>query len=179
METTTNFRCPSWISFKTAWKRYISRHYKLALSHIFDILNFGSVIITDCEGELLVLVIQSFQDDLSIAEDFFEYFSATRHLLEVDPSLYCVSAWNDNGKKDLIDISEKGARLLHRSDFFSGLGWMMTKCVLLRISLTLFSNGFGPNSARYGPMAFGMIGYAILDNGKTAPVFGLKFLEPQ
>lgn len=64
-------------------------------------------------------------DDLDIAPDFFEYFSATRSLLDADKTLYCVSAWNDNGKTYLID--KKQPELLYRSDFFPGLGWMMTK----------------------------------------------------
>lgn len=89
----------------------IARHYRLGLSHVFDKLNYSTVIITE--------------DDLDIAPDFFEYFSATRHLLEIDKTLYCVSAWNDNGKPYLIDMNQP--ELLHRTDFFPGLGWMMTK----------------------------------------------------
>ena len=41
-------------------------------------------------------------DDLDISPDFFEYFSATYHLLQSDSTLWCVSAWNDNGKSDLV-----------------------------------------------------------------------------
>ncbi|KAM3729144.1 putative alpha-1,3-mannosyl-glycoprotein 2-beta-N-acetylglucosaminyltransferase [Dirofilaria immitis] len=97
-------------------KRYITyyqiaRHYKLGLSYVFDKLNHSSAIIIE--------------DDLDIAPDFFEYFSATRPLLDVDKTLYCVSAWNDNGKSYLIN--KKQPELLYRSDFFPGLGWMMTK----------------------------------------------------
>lgn len=29
--------------------------------------------------------------------DFLTYFEATAHLLEADPSLWCISTWNDNG----------------------------------------------------------------------------------
>lgn len=89
----------------------IARHYKLGLTHVFDQLNYSSVIITE--------------DDLDVAPDFFSYFSATRRLLDKDPTLFCVSAWNDNGKANLIDLNATG--LLYRSDFFPGLGWMMTK----------------------------------------------------
>ena len=47
-----------------------------------------------------------------------------------------MSAWNDNGQKGKVLDAEK----LYRSDFFPGLGWMMTsdmwaelgpKCVFL------------------------------------------------
>ena len=42
------------------------------------------------------------QDDLEIAPDFFEYFDATAPLLWKDASLFCVSAWNDNGQVDHV-----------------------------------------------------------------------------
>ena len=65
------------------------------------------------------------EDDLEIAPDFYEYFSATLPVLRADPSLWCVSAWNDNGKAGLINQSSP--ELLYRTDFFPGLGWMLTK----------------------------------------------------
>lgn len=43
--------------------------------------------------------------------------------MDQDPSIWCVSAWNDNGKEGMVS----GNGLLYRSDFFPGLGWMMTK----------------------------------------------------
>lgn len=64
-------------------------------------------------------------DDLDIAPDFYEYFLGTFPLLRVDKSLWCISAWNDNGKEGLTDDSNP--HLLYRSDFFPGLGWMMSK----------------------------------------------------
>ena len=42
-------------------------------------------------------------DDLDISPDFFEYFAATYRVLSVDDSLWCVSAWNDNGKEGMIE----------------------------------------------------------------------------
>uniref|UniRef100_A0A183CAR5 Alpha-1,3-mannosyl-glycoprotein 2-beta-N-acetylglucosaminyltransferase n=1 Tax=Globodera pallida TaxID=36090 RepID=A0A183CAR5_GLOPA len=101
---------PEHRQFSTYYK--IARHYKLGLTHVFDNVNFTSVIITE--------------DDLDVAPDFFDFFLATRPLLEVDRSLFCVSAWNDNGKKGLVDLSF-GPSLLYRSDFFPGLGWMITR----------------------------------------------------
>lgn len=65
------------------------------------------------------------EDDLEISPDFFEYFSATLPILKKDKSLWCVSGWNDNGKAGLID--ENSPELLYRTDFFPGLGWMLTK----------------------------------------------------
>ena len=59
---------------------------------------------------------------MEIAPDFFDYFSAAGGLLYEDPTLLCVSAWNDNGQRGKVLDAEK----LYRSDFFPGLGWMMT-----------------------------------------------------
>ncbi|XP_077382806.1 alpha-1,3-mannosyl-glycoprotein 2-beta-N-acetylglucosaminyltransferase a [Festucalex cinctus] len=87
----------------------ISRHYRWALKQVFN--NYSAVIIVE--------------DDLEVAPDFFEYFSATLPLLQSDPSLWCVSAWNDNGREGFVD--PVGSRLLYRTDFFPGLGWMLLR----------------------------------------------------
>lgn len=87
----------------------LSRHYKWALGQVFDVMGFDAAVIVE--------------DDLEIAPDFFDYFAATRPLLDQDPTIWCVSAWNDNGKKEYV----KNNGLLFRSDFFPGLGWMLKK----------------------------------------------------
>ncbi|XP_049855138.1 alpha-1,3-mannosyl-glycoprotein 2-beta-N-acetylglucosaminyltransferase-like [Schistocerca gregaria] len=89
----------------------VARHYRWLLNLIFDTVGFEFAIVVE--------------DDIDTAPDFFEYFAATRKLLERDPSLWCVSAWNDNGKSHLVDL-EAGA-LIHRTDFFPGLGWMLAR----------------------------------------------------
>lgn len=89
----------------------IARHYGWALNQTFNVFGYEQVIIVE--------------DDLEISPDFYEYFVATLPILRKDTSLLCVSAWNDNGKQGLID--ENAASLLYRTDFFPGLGWMMTK----------------------------------------------------
>ncbi|XP_025083205.1 alpha-1,3-mannosyl-glycoprotein 2-beta-N-acetylglucosaminyltransferase-like isoform X2 [Pomacea canaliculata] len=95
----------------------IARHYKWALNQVFNVFNFSAVIIVE--------------DDLDIAPDFFEYFSATYKLLHSDPLLWCVSAWNDNGKAELI--SDKEAEKLYRTDFFPGLGWMIERKIWMEL----------------------------------------------
>ncbi|CAG4963995.1 unnamed protein product [Colias eurytheme] len=95
------------VKFKGYYK--IARHYKFALNYIFRSLGHEAVIIVE--------------DDLDISPDFFEYFQGTYPLLLKDPSIWCISAWNDNGKKELIDLSRP--ELLHRTDFFPGLGWVL------------------------------------------------------
>ena len=59
---------------------------------------------------------------MELSVDFFSYMEATLPLLQTDPTLYCVSAWNDNGKEQLV----RDRKALRRGDFFGGLGWMLT-----------------------------------------------------
>ncbi|KAG0557639.1 hypothetical protein KC19_11G145500 [Ceratodon purpureus] len=87
----------------------IARHYKFALSELFDVRGFQKVIILE--------------DDMEIAPDFFEYFEATSTVLDCDKSVVAVSSWNDNGQKQFVSDPEA----LYRSDFFPGLGWMLTR----------------------------------------------------
>nr|CAG4649346.1 EOG090X06K9 [Scapholeberis mucronata]SVE93628.1 EOG090X06K9 [Scapholeberis mucronata] len=101
---------PGEAKFKGYFK--IARHYLWGLTQVFRTFNHTAVIIVE--------------DDLDIAPDFFSYFSSTYPLLSNDVTLWCVSAWNDNGKASLVDV-EQGSPLLYRSDFFPGLGWMITK----------------------------------------------------
>lgn len=88
----------------------ITRHYKWALAQVFDRLEHTAVIVLE--------------DDLDIAPDFFEYFASLLPVLRKDPTLFCVSAYNDNGKAWEISRSPD---MLHRTDFFSGLGWLLTR----------------------------------------------------
>ncbi|XP_055368932.1 alpha-1,3-mannosyl-glycoprotein 2-beta-N-acetylglucosaminyltransferase b [Betta splendens] len=89
----------------------IARHYRWALNQVFNTFSHSTVVIVE--------------DDLEVAPDFFEYFSALYPILRSDPTLWCVSAWNDNGRDALVDPSK--AELLYRTDFFPGLGWMLLK----------------------------------------------------
>lgn len=95
----------------------IARHYGWALNQVFLEFGFETAIVVE--------------DDLDIAPDFFEYFLGTYPLLTRDSSLWCISAWNDNGKSELVD--EKGHHLLYRTDFFPGLGWMLTKDIWMEL----------------------------------------------
>lgn len=89
----------------------ISRHYKWALTRAFAL-----------DGVHQVVVVE---DDLEVAADFYMYFEALGPMLHTDPSLFCVSAWNDNG----VSTLSLNATQLHRTDFFPGLGWMVTRDV--------------------------------------------------
>ncbi|KAM4600752.1 alpha-1,3-mannosyl-glycoprotein 2-beta-N-acetylglucosaminyltransferase a [Polymixia lowei] len=89
----------------------ISRHYRWALNQVFKSLSHSSVVIVE--------------DDIEVAPDFFEYFRAMHPFLKSDSSLWCVSAWNDNGRDGYVDPGK--ANLLYRTDFFPGLGWMLLR----------------------------------------------------
>jgi alpha-1,3-mannosyl-glycoprotein beta-1,2-N-acetylglucosaminyltransferase len=60
------------------------------------------------------LLQNSITEDMDVAPDFFSYFSSTVDLLEADPSLLCISAWNDNGLEGFVTDSTA----FYRSDFF-------------------------------------------------------------
>jgi len=63
------------------------------------------------------------EDDMEYSYDFLHYFEKTAPLLDSDPSLMCISSWNDNCRKHL----GSDASLLLRTSYFPGLGWMMKR----------------------------------------------------
>nr|GEU36846.1 alpha-1,3-mannosyl-glycoprotein 2-beta-N-acetylglucosaminyltransferase isoform X1 [Tanacetum cinerariifolium] len=87
----------------------IASHYKWALDQLFYKHNFNRVIILE--------------DDMEIAPDFFNYFEAGADLLDKDKSIMAISSWNDNGQIQFVH----DPYTLYRSDFFPGLGWMLSK----------------------------------------------------
>ncbi|KAF3625902.1 Alpha-1,3-mannosyl-glycoprotein 2-beta-N-acetylglucosaminyltransferase [Capsicum annuum] len=94
----------------------IARHYKWALDQLFHKHNFSRVIILE--------------DDMEIAVDFFAYFEAGATLLDRDKSIMAVSSWNDNGQRQFV----QDPYALYRSDFFPGLGWMLSKSTWAELS---------------------------------------------
>lgn len=49
----------------------------------------------DCFGFARLIILE---DDMLLAPDFFPYFLGLGRLMDADPSLYCVSSWNDHGQ---------------------------------------------------------------------------------
>ncbi|MCD7464014.1 hypothetical protein HAX54_051912 [Datura stramonium] len=94
----------------------IARHYKWALDQLFHKHNFSRVIILE--------------DDMEIASDFFDYFEAGATLLDRDKSIMAISSWNDNGQRQFV----QDPYALYRSDFFPGLGWMLSKSTWAELS---------------------------------------------
>lgn len=88
------------------------------------------------------------QEDLEIAVDFFQYFFAMAELLDNDETILAVSAYNDIGQPQFVSDPSTClfshlmssttnnlsnvfffslSELLLRSDFFPGLGWMISR----------------------------------------------------
>ncbi|EFC42285.1 N-acetylglucosaminyltransferase I [Naegleria gruberi] len=97
----------------------IAQHYKFGIDSVFK---------ADEKYDRIIIL----EEDLQVSNDFFDYFGKLSPLLDRDSSLFCISAWNDNGMSDFVQDSPK----VYRSDFFPGLGWMMTR--------KLWEEDFGP-----------------------------------
>eukprot|EP01065_Artemidia_motanka_P051155 TRINITY_DN8930_c0_g1_i1.p1 TRINITY_DN8930_c0_g1~~TRINITY_DN8930_c0_g1_i1.p1 ORF type:complete len:751 (+),score=190.91 TRINITY_DN8930_c0_g1_i1:203-2455(+) len=88
---------------------YLAAHYKWALDQMFVERDHTHAIILE--------------DDMLVSKDFLAFFEMAAPLLDIDPSLWCVSSWNDNGYRHL-DLNKKQ---LFRTQFFPGLGWMLKR----------------------------------------------------
>ncbi|XP_064119028.1 protein O-linked-mannose beta-1,2-N-acetylglucosaminyltransferase 1-like [Macrobrachium nipponense] len=88
----------------------ISEHYKFSLNAIFSTFQRAQ--------KAIVL-----EEDVLAAPDFFSYFNQTAWLLDVDASIYCISAWNDLGALHIANHPSK----LYRVETHAGYGWMLTR----------------------------------------------------
>ena len=88
---------------------FVARHYKLALDALFKGRGHSHVIILE--------------DDIVVTRDFFQMFESLAPLLDADPTLWCISSWNDNGFQN-FDLPRNE---FFRTSYFPGLGWMLTK----------------------------------------------------
>ncbi|CAK9038572.1 unnamed protein product [Durusdinium trenchii] len=94
----------------------IAAHFHFALLQSFEVAKY----------EFAIFI----ENDLILAPDFLWYFRLAAPLLDRDPSLWCVSSWNDNGFQEIVSDELR----LFRTDYFPGLGWMIRNdtWVLLR-----------------------------------------------
>ncbi|XP_073726353.1 protein O-linked-mannose beta-1,2-N-acetylglucosaminyltransferase 1 [Misgurnus anguillicaudatus] len=95
------------ISIKNA---RVSQHYKASLTATFNL---------HPDADFAIVV----EEDLDISIDFFSFLSQTIHLLREDDSLYCISAWNDQG----YEHTAEDPSLLYRVESMPGLGWVLKK----------------------------------------------------
>ncbi|XP_065120733.2 protein O-linked-mannose beta-1,2-N-acetylglucosaminyltransferase 1 [Paramisgurnus dabryanus] len=95
------------ISIKNA---RVSQHYKASLTATFNL---------HPDADFAIVL----EEDLDISIDFFSFLSQTIHLLREDDSLYCISAWNDQG----YEHTAEDPSLLYRVESMPGLGWVLKK----------------------------------------------------
>ncbi|XP_060132920.1 protein O-linked-mannose beta-1,2-N-acetylglucosaminyltransferase 1 isoform X2 [Zootoca vivipara] len=95
------------ISIKNA---RVSQHYKASLTATFNL---------HPDAKFAVVL----EEDLDISIDFFSFLSQSIYLLEEDDSLYCISAWNDQG----YEHTAEDPSLLYRVETMPGLGWVLRK----------------------------------------------------
>uniref|UniRef100_A0A8C1X183 Protein O-linked-mannose beta-1,2-N-acetylglucosaminyltransferase n=1 Tax=Cyprinus carpio TaxID=7962 RepID=A0A8C1X183_CYPCA len=95
------------ISIKNA---RVSQHYKASLTATFSL---------HPDADFAIVL----EEDLDISIDFFSFLSQTIHLLQEDDSLYCISAWNDQG----YEHTAEDPSLLYRVESMPGLGWVLKK----------------------------------------------------
>ncbi|CAL1276918.1 unnamed protein product [Larinioides sclopetarius] len=88
----------------------ISQHYKASLTATFNLFS---------EAKYAIII----EEDLDVSPDFFSYFSQTLRLLEEDESIYCISAWNDQG----YEHTSEDSGLLYRVETMPGLGWILKR----------------------------------------------------
>jgi alpha-1,3-mannosyl-glycoprotein beta-1,2-N-acetylglucosaminyltransferase len=92
----------------------LSQHFRWALNKLFNEKSNGGY------NHPRVIILE---DDIQIAPDFFDYFTAIEPILESDSTLMGASAWNDLGQKVYV----ADPTFVRRSDFFGGLGWMLSR----------------------------------------------------
>lgn len=95
---------------------YLAQHYKWVLDKLFFEQKHSHVVILE--------------DDMILSPDFLTLFTETAHLLDTDPTLMCVSSWNDNGMTRLVADRTR----LMRTDYFPGLGWMTNAAIWSELS---------------------------------------------
>ena len=111
----------------------IAAHVKFAMNEAFVKRNHSHLILLEDDLEvraLFILVIRLIVRATQVSEDFLHYFESTAWLIDHDPSLWCISAWNDNGF--LVNtagsrVRKQAIRRLLRTGYFPGLGWMIKR----------------------------------------------------
>mmetsp|Transcript_21667 Transcript_21667/g.50652 ORF Transcript_21667/g.50652 Transcript_21667/m.50652 type:complete len:791 (+) Transcript_21667:45-2417(+) len=95
-----------WFNMSTA---KIAHHYRVVFEKVFTELKYDYGIFIE--------------EDLVLSPDFLALFRSTVWLLQQDPTLWCVSAWNDHGFK--APFSDQCR--LTRTSYFPGLGFLLSK----------------------------------------------------
>ena len=105
---------------KQQGQAYVAQHYMWALGRAFGERGASHVLIVE--------------DDMTFAPDFLAFFEATARQLDSDPTLLAVSSWNDNGMAPAVRAAHSDdpagqERVLRRTSYFPGLGWLMRRAL--------------------------------------------------
>eukprot|EP00698_Gefionella_okellyi_P021269 TRINITY_DN684_c0_g1_i2.p1 TRINITY_DN684_c0_g1~~TRINITY_DN684_c0_g1_i2.p1 ORF type:complete len:364 (-),score=54.73 TRINITY_DN684_c0_g1_i2:1448-2539(-) len=99
----------TWIHHDRTYQRegagYIAAQYRFLMGDMFE---------RHPDSEYIILI----EDDMIFSADFLLYFAQLATVPDSDPSVWCVSSWNDNGFKEHAHDSTA----LYRTDFFCGVG---------------------------------------------------------
>jgi alpha-1,3-mannosyl-glycoprotein beta-1,2-N-acetylglucosaminyltransferase len=98
----------------SAWRRGLAPYYRIAQ-------HFGASLRRVFEESPALKRVIVLEDDIEVGGDFFPYMERFMPLLESDPDLLAVSAWNDHAQYASCP------RTVHRTDCFPGQGWMISR----------------------------------------------------
>lgn len=88
----------------------IGQHYKKSIIDSFD---------QHPDANFLLLL----EEDLDVSVDILSYFKQLLPVYENDESVYCISAWNDQG----YDHVCSDPAMMYRVDTMPGLGWVLSR----------------------------------------------------
>ncbi|CAE7457686.1 GNTI, partial [Symbiodinium sp. CCMP2456] len=84
------------------------------------------------------------EEGQALSSDFFIFHGQLLSMLQRDPTLWCVSAWNENA----IAPYAADATVVLRTDWFSGVAWMVTVDLLEKEMLPKWQEGAWLNDFR-------------------------------
>jgi len=88
----------------------IAQHYKKSIHDSFE---------EHPNANYLVIL----EEDLDVSVDILSYFKQLLPVLENDESVYCISAWNDQG----YDHLSNDPSMMYRVETMPGLGWVLSR----------------------------------------------------
>ena len=92
----------------------ISQHYKRSIQETFQ---------SHPRAKYMIIL----EEDLDVSIDLMDYFGQLIPVYERDSSVYCISAWNDQG----YEYSSNDPAMLYRVETMPGLGWVLKKSLFV------------------------------------------------
>lgn len=102
-------------SYYTSNTGRIANHYYAVFEKIFTKMGITHAIFLE--------------EDLVVSPDFLALFRSTAWVLDQDPTIWCVSAWNDFGFRNIVSDQCR----LTRTTYFPGLGFLLRRDAWLKM----------------------------------------------